>query len=543
MDQDIFFIGVDVGSGSVRAALVDEKGSVIRSSVKNLKTWKHKPGFYEQSSDDVWQCCEYVIKDILTSIKPQQIKGLGFDATCSLVALDGNGNSISISETGNNDQNIIMWMDHRAHEEANLINKTGHEILKYVGGKVSLEMEIPKLLWMKKHLPQVWSKCGYFFDLPDFLTWKATGSQTRSLCSLVCKWNYECLSSGEHGWNANFLNEVGLGDLVENDFVKIGKKVLMPGEFCGGLLPNVATALGLLVNTPVATSIIDAHAGGLGMIGTVGENIDSKMSSRLSLICGTSTCHMAVNKNPIMVNGIWGPYFSAMVPNMWLNEAGQSASGMLIDHVISSHPAGIELLKTYSTGNLRNHLRQVLSKMAKGKGYQDVSLLTRDFHMWPDFHGNRSPLADPTLAGTIVGLKIDNSEENLALLYLATLQALSYGTRHIIEALMLAGYEPFKSLLICGGLAKDPLFIQIQADAVGLPILKPLEKESVLVGSAILGACASQYFNNIQTAIQNMGGKSHVIQPSLSIKSFHDKKFKVFIQLFQDQIKYRNIMN
>lgn len=243
-----------------------------------------------------------------------------------------------------------MWMDHRAQAEADFINKTNHEILKYVGGKISLEMEMPKLLWLKKNLPNKWSEYGYFFDLPDFLTWKATGSQTRSLCSLVCKWNYECSIDGKQGWNLSYLRDIGLEDLANNDYKKIGTKVLMPGQKCGGLSIQVAELLGLRPHTPVATSIIDAHAGGLGMIGTNGGNINMEMSSRLGLICGTSTCHMAVNKNPVLVQGVWGPYFSAMVPNMWLNEAGQSASGMLLDYVISSHPVGIELLKKISTG-------------------------------------------------------------------------------------------------------------------------------------------------------------------------------------------------
>lgn len=81
---------------------------------------------------------------------------------------------------GNNEQNVVLWMDHRADKEANFINKTNHSVLKYVGGKVSLEMEIPKLMWLKKHLKdKCWNKVGLFFDLPDFLTWKATGSESR----------------------------------------------------------------------------------------------------------------------------------------------------------------------------------------------------------------------------------------------------------------------------------------------------------------------------------------------------------------------------
>lgn len=117
-----------------------------------------------------------------------------------------------------------------------------------------------------------------------------------------------------------------------------------------------------------------------------------------------------------------------------------------------------------------------------------------------------------------------------------------YGTRHIIDALVLAGYKPFKSLLICGGITKDPLFVQTQADAVDLPILKPNEKDSVLVGSAILGACASKYFKNVQDAIQIMGGSAVIIKPNAHSRAFHDKKFRVYQRMFQDQLKYKSIM-
>ncbi len=69
-----------------------------------------------------------------------------------------------------------MWMDHRAEKEASFINQTHHKVLDYVGGKISLEMQTPKLLWLKKHLPVSYDKSQEFFDLPDFLRWKATGS-------------------------------------------------------------------------------------------------------------------------------------------------------------------------------------------------------------------------------------------------------------------------------------------------------------------------------------------------------------------------------
>lgn len=70
-------------------------------------------------------------------------------------------------------------MDHRAQKEADFINRLGHDVLCYVGGKVSLEMQTPKMLWLKNNLSTSWNRAALLFDLPDFLTWKATGSESR----------------------------------------------------------------------------------------------------------------------------------------------------------------------------------------------------------------------------------------------------------------------------------------------------------------------------------------------------------------------------
>ena len=82
---------------------------------------------------------------------------------------------------------------------------------------------------------------------------------------------------------------------------------------------------------------------------------------------------------------------------------------------------------------VQQHLENVLEEVRRGRNLGNVSMLTRDLHIWPDFHGNRSPVADPTLKGSVVGLTIDSGTENLALMYLAAVQAVSYGTRHIVE--------------------------------------------------------------------------------------------------------------
>ncbi|XP_073972181.1 FGGY carbohydrate kinase domain-containing protein [Rhodnius prolixus] len=541
--EDELFIGIDVGTGSVRGCLVNKNGHILKTCVKEIKTYNPQPDFYQQSSEEIWDACCFVVKKVTSDVDANKVKGIGFDATCSLVAIDKNGKAVSISPTGENDLNIILWLDHRASKEADFINSTNHPCLKQVGGQISLEMEIPKLLWLKNNLnKQCWEKADKFFDLPDFLTWKATGCDSRSLCSVVCKWLYEASTKGA-GWNQDFLNIVGLEDLTQNNYYKIGNTIKAPGEPCGNGLSKIsAQELNLIPGTAVGTSIIDAHAGGLGLLGCKVLGITSSFSTRLSMICGTSTCHMAVNEEEIFVKGIWGPYFSAMVPGMWLNEAGQSATGILVDHIINSHPAteGIKH-KIGQSIMIVQYLNNLLEKLAL-KDSVKVDTLTKDIHMVPDFHGNRSPLADHSLRGMITGLDLNSGEEQLAIVYLATLQALAYGAKHIIEVLQEGGYKNFECILICGGLSKNELFVKTLANVASIAVLVPNNPESVLLGSAMLGATAAKSFPDLRETVLNMAGGAIVVQPTPNIIQYHEKKYLVFKKMLSDQKAYRKLM-
>lgn len=93
--------------------------------------------------------------------------------------LNNVGDPLTVSLTGKSEQNIMLWMDHRAVQEASQINESKHELLKFIGGKISPETQCPKILWIKKNLPDTWYKVGRFFDLPDYLTYKCTGSSAR----------------------------------------------------------------------------------------------------------------------------------------------------------------------------------------------------------------------------------------------------------------------------------------------------------------------------------------------------------------------------
>ncbi|VEI21711.1 Ribulokinase [Serratia plymuthica] len=538
-----YFIGVDVGTGSARAGVFDLNGRMVGQASRPIDLYRPKADFVEQSSDNIWQAVCSAVRDAVNQadINPIQVKGLGFDATCSLVVLDKEGRPLTVSPSGRTEQNIVVWMDHRAIVQAERINATKHRVLDFVGGIISPEMQTPKMLWLKQHMPTTWANAGYLFDLPDFLTWRATQDATRSLCSTVCKWTY---LGHEQRWDKSYFKQIGLEDVLEHDAAKIGSDVKMMGEPLGhGLTQRAAGEMGLIAGTAVSVSIIDAHAGTLGTLGATGVSGEvADFNRRIALIGGTSTGHMAMSRTARFIGGVWGPYYSAILPEYWLNEGGQSATGALIDHVIQSHPCYQDLLTQAKTQGqtIYEVLNALLRRMAGEP--EDIAFLTQDIHMLPYFHGNRSPRANPTLTGTLTGLKLSRTPEDMALHYLATIQAIALGTRHIIETMNHSGYS-IDTIMASGGGTKNPIFVQEHANATGCAMLLPEESEAMLLGGAMMGTVAAGVFDTLPEAMSAMSRIGKTVTPQTNkIKSYYDRKYRVFHELYNDHMKYRRLM-
>ncbi|WP_041249433.1 FGGY-family carbohydrate kinase [Gluconacetobacter diazotrophicus] len=535
-------LGIDVGTGSARAGVFTTDGRKLGAASRATRTWHPRPHVAQQSSTDIWHAVCASVSDAMALATERaggllDVRGVGFDATCSLVVLDRNGAPLSVDRDGAPGQDVILWMDHRAVDQAARINDGAYDVLRYVGGTISPEMETPKLLWLKERLPDVFDQAGLFFDLPDFLTWRATGAESRSRCSTVCKWTY---LAHEDRWDDSYFRAVGLGRLVDEGYRRIGTDIRpLGGRVGAGLDARAAEELGLPVGTPVAVSAIDAHAGGIGVIGAAGGG-DPSFDRRVALIGGTSSCHMVVSPTPRFVPGIWGPYFDAMLPGMWLNEAGQSATGSLIDFIIASHPATPALRR--QAQQEERTIYQVLNDILAGlESGMPAGSITRDLHVMPDFNGNRSPHADPASHGMIGGLGLSATDDDLACLYLATIQGLAYGTRDIIDTLNRQGYA-IDTILATGGGTKNPVFVREHANATGCRILLPEEPDAVLLGSAILGAVAGGVHASIHDGMAAMSRTGAEIRPDPETRGFHDAKLQVCRAMYDDQKRYRGIM-
>ncbi|CAJ2511533.1 Uu.00g071580.m01.CDS01 [Anthostomella pinea] len=569
------YIGIDVGTGSARACLIDSSGDIKALASEAIKLWQPEQGYYEQSTTDIWHCICHCVQRVInqSGVDSSLIKGLGFDATCSLSVFSSDTDEpIPVTgpnfENDGNDRNVILWLDHRPVEETEKINATGHNLLRYVGGKMSIEMEIPKVLWLKNHMPpELFDRCK-FYDLGDALTHLATGNENRSFCSTVCKQGYVPVGvdGSEKGWQEDFFKTIGLSDLTKDNFKRMGGvngvngKYLSAGELAGTLSEHAAQQLGLPAGIAVGSGVIDAYA---GWIGTVGAKVDTQYghadsthaandlaqaSTRLAAVAGTSTCHLAMSEDPVFVNGVWGPYRDVLLPGFWLAEGGQSATGELLRHVIETHPAHKEVLPLAEAMhmNIYDYMNGHLREMAEKAGTPTVSYLGRHFFFYGDLWGNRSPVADPNMKGAAIGLSSDSSANGLALYYYATMEFIALQTRQIIEAMNKSGHN-IQTIFMSGSQCQNDLLMDLIATACHMPVLIPRYVHAAVVhGAAMLGAKAASADHegkteNLWSIMDRMSKPGRLVKPGTdkNEKKLLDAKYEVFLEQCRTQQEYR----
>lgn len=517
-DDRGFVAAVDIGTGSVRVGILTASGQLLARTDQPIDVHRSGGDQGTYSSTQIWDVTCATMRDALAKagVDGADIVGIGFDATCSLVVLDANGAPLNVTFEDVPERDTIAWFDHRALVEAQECTNSGHRVLEYFGGVVSPEMEIPKLMWLKRHLPETWAQIGYLFDLADFLTWKATGSLKRSQSILTSKWAF--MSHEANGWQRDFYETLDIADMLERG--QLPETALETGELVGNLSQDAADALGLTPQCKVAAGMIDAHAGTLGVLGNFAHKPE-ELHRHLGLIAGTSSCVMALSIEPRPTPGLWGPYYGAVLPNVWLNEGGQSATGALLDHIIQWHSAGGEPSQEMH--------RRIISRIHKLRASQGADFANR-LHVLPDFHGNRSPLAEPDAVGVISGLTMDVSFDSLCALYWRTAVGIALGLRHILDTLNEQGYG-IDTLHVTGGHIKNPLLLELYGDATGCVVATHEQSEAVLIGTAVIAATAAGLYPDLITACQKMVGRFSSRATDPVAKARYDRDYQAFLQM------------
>lgn len=272
--------------------------------------------------------------------------------------------------------------------------------------------------------------------------------------------------------------------------------------------------------------------------------------NRLAAVAGTSTCHLAMSKDAVFVPGVWGPYRDVLLPDYWLAEGGQSATGELLRHVLDIHPAYNETcaLAKAEDKHIYDYLNQRLQEMAEEKGAPAISFLARHLFFYGDFWGNRSPIADPKMKGSMIGIDSDKSTENMALWYYATMEFISMQTRQIVEQMNKSGHE-ITSIFMSGSQSQNPVLMNLMATICEMPVLIPRYVNAAVVhGAAMLGAKAASHDKDDGSApetlweiMDRMSKPGRLVEPGQNEqeKKLFRAKYEVFMDMCSAQRTYR----
>lgn len=507
---------VDVGTESVRAGIFDRTGRQLSRAVSPIALCSPAANRAEQDSENIWNAAASALHDARreAGARVEAIAALGFDATCSLVLRDRCGRPLSTALDASGSWDTIVWLDHRARSEATECSAAARDRLPLDPGGISPEMQIPKLLWLKRNHPETWHRLGAAFDLADFLTWKASGSLSRSICTLASKWSF--LPRNDPPWPVAFLAALGLGDLIER--CGLPRRAVPVGGPVGHLTEVAAAELGLASGVPVAAGLVDAHAGALALLGPCASDPPA-LDSRRALIAGTSTCIMGFRPEPIQIPGLWGPCADAVLPGFWMLEGGQSASGATLDY----------LCRRWSGERGSDLQDRAMLRIAELIAAEGPDLAPR-LHVLPDFHGNRAPYCDSEALGVISGLDLDGSFDGFCRLFWRTCTGLALGLRQILDLQASYGW-PAERLHIAGGHTRSLLLVQLYADATNTTIELPAVPDPVLLGTAMGAAAAGALFRDLAAAACAMGAQTQTIEPDPTSRSRLARDYSAFLAL------------
>ena len=464
---DEFVIGLDFGTESVRAFVVnsssgDEAALAIVPYSNGVITRDLPPDFALQNPDDYLESGIQAIREVLKDVPAPLVAGIGVDFTaCTILPILRDGAPLMRLDrfSGNPHAFAKLWKHHAAQPEANLINEVaqrrGEPFLKYYSGLISSEWMLPKCWEISRHAPEVYDATEFFIDAGDWVVQQITGCFTRNSCAA----GYKGLWNDELGFpTKEFL--AALDPAIRDLDEKWLRNVVNPGRRAGEVTSAFAELTGLDRGTPVSAATIDAHAGVAGM-GICSEG-------PVALIMGTSTCHMVLSKSLRIFEGYAGVVRDGIIPGFYGYESGQSAVGDIFGWFARDF-AGREF----------GDISERSAKLAPGSS----GLVALDW-----LNGNRSVLMDANLTGAVLGLTLESRPEEV---YRAWVEATAFGMRKIVETYVDAGI-PATELVACGGLARDPMIMQIYADVIGLPVKVASSPQAVAKGAAIFGAMAAR---------------------------------------------------
>ncbi len=528
---DVISLGLDFGTESVRAILIDRSGRQLAIATSNYRhgqivdslpgSSESLPPRYALQAPGDWidSAAEATMQAISSSgIAAEDVVGIGVDFTsCTMLPTRSDGTPLCQLPAWQTTALAWpkLWKHHGAIEQTKRMNEVARErdesFLNRYGGTIGLEWFFPKMLETIQVASDVAADAQVWLEAGDWFVWQLVGCDASELTRSSCQAGYKAMWSATDGYpSQDYFAAVDprLADAVSRCLPGVMRS---PGESAGGLCAAMAKRLGLCEGTPVSTAIIDAHSAVPG--------VGAADPGALVMVMGTSSCHMLNSIEYADVPGVAGVVQGGILPGMYGYETGQAAVG----------DAFAWLLRLL---NLDSFDALAAEAMRLPPGADGVLCLD-----W--MNGCRTPLMDGNLRGALTGLGLEHGPAHL---YLALMEASAFGFRWIVEMLRNGGV-PIHRFVATGGLPHhNQAFIEVYADVIGQPIEIHRSTQGPAVGAAVLGmiAAGSQVSGfadvaNAAAAMAHGGGES-----SSKIISPRPQRSEAYDAIYQ---RYRSLAN
>jgi L-ribulokinase len=532
MNVPAFTLGLDFGTGSVRAVVADcRTGRLVGSAVFDYPSGTggvlvdpRDPHLARQNPADYIAGLMAAVPAALRAAEQDpdfarnRVIGIGVDTTGSTpIPVDANARPLALDDKWKDNlaAHAWLWKDHTGAEEAAAITVTAAkhapQYLAVIGGTYSSEWFWSKIWRCLKAAPAVFDAAVSWVELADYVPAVLTGVTSASNVRRgVCAAGHKAMYAEAWGGlpSPEFLSR--LDPKLAALRPRLYDKASAADTPAGPLAPEWATAFGVREGMPVAIGAFDAH------YGAVGAGI---RPGTLVKIIGTSTCDIAIAPASGAVPdvpGICGIVNGSVMPGYLGIEAGQSAVGDLLRWWV----------EVVCEGSAAQHeqLSAAAAKLAPGES----GLVALDWN-----NGNRTILVDPRLTGLIVGQTLHTTRAEI---YRALIEATAFGARAIVERLGERGV-PIDRVITCGGIAeKNDLFLQIYADVIGHPMLVAGTPHTPALGSAVAAAVAAgsaaggfDDFESAQARMTSVADRRY--DPNPKAKAMYDKLYGIYREL------------
>jgi L-ribulokinase len=482
--RDVYLIGLDYGSESARGVLIDARTSQqvayhvhpYRHGImtKALPSGRPLPdaGFALQEAADYLEAAEVILKTIAEG---REVLGIGVDFTASspLPALS-DGRSLSEVTPEEPHAYVKLWKHSGAQRYADAINSAGGPFLGNFGGRVSGEWMLAKAAEIAAEAPALWRRSDKFIEAGDWLVWRLTGREVRSLDFAAYKTQY-----------------IAGGGYPENIVDGLAAKLTPPkpvGSPAGPLSEEWRRRTGIKGEAIVAVAVIDSHVA-LPAVGAYGPGV-------LVGALGTSAAYLLLdNGERQMPAGVEGRAYGAALPGLWCYEAGQAAFGDVLAWFVRAFPRSNNV-----TENFARYNREAAALAPGGNGLVAVD--------W--WNGNRVPYADKALRGLIAGFDMSTTAVDI---YRALMDSICFGARSIVDRFRCGGM-PVERIVLTSGLAKsNPFLLTVMADVLGQTVHVPEIENATCVGAAIHGAVAAGVVEDFREGADRFGARRFDLHP------------------------------